>query len=275
MKAETRDENGLGFTLIELLVVIVMIAILASMLLPALGKAKLKAQGIQCLSNFRQLTQAWQLYTDENGARTPPSYVDPGAVGKMWVTGNLDFNPGNRSNWDPEQDIEKSLLWPYCGNAAGIWKCPGDRSSVKVNGANLSRVRSISMNNWFGWRWPTAGNENFRVYFKATDVINPGPAQVYVLLDEREDSINDACFCVDMAGYPDQPSQIMIVDHPAAYHNGAGGFSFVDGHAEVKRWRDPRTTPQLQVGKSIPYYVPSPNNADVIWLQQRATARGK
>jgi prepilin-type N-terminal cleavage/methylation domain-containing protein/prepilin-type processing-associated H-X9-DG protein len=262
-----------AFTLIELLVVIAIIAILASMLLPVLGKAKTKAHGIQCMNNFRQLTLAWQFYTEENQEKTPWSWVDPGVKQTMWVTGDLDFNSGNLSNWNVERDIKTSLLWRHCGNSAGIWKCPADQSAVTVQGVRRPRVRSMSMNNWFGYAWPTAGNEVFRIIYKTTDLVDPGPAGTYVMLDEREDSINDGCFCVDMAGYPAQPNRTMIVDYPASYHNRAGGFSFADGHAEIKKWRDPRTVPRLKRGQTIPLNVSSPNNPDVIWMQQRATGR--
>jgi prepilin-type processing-associated H-X9-DG protein len=110
------------------------------------------------------------------------------------------------------------------------------------------------------------------VYRKLTDMNNPGPSQTFVLLDEREDSINDGYFVVDMAGYPSTPNQLMIVDYPASYHGKAGGMSFADGHSEIKRWRDARTIPRLSKS-DLPLNVPSPRNQDVIWMQQRSTRR--
>jgi prepilin-type N-terminal cleavage/methylation domain-containing protein/prepilin-type processing-associated H-X9-DG protein len=262
-----------AFTLIELLVVIAIIAILAGMLLPALSKAKTKAQGIQCINNFRQLTLGWLMYNEDNAGRIPPSFVPVGQRGASWVTGSLDWSGSNRSNWDVEEDIKKSLLWPYSGKSTGIWKCPGDTSTVKVEGKNLPRVRSMSMNNWLGWQWPTAGNEKYRVYKSANEFTAPGPSDVYVMLDERENSINDAVYCVDMNGFPDKPDQYMIVDYPASYHNGSGGFSFADGHSEPKKWRDARTTPAIKKGKNVAFYQPSPKNGDIAWLQQHATGK--
>jgi prepilin-type processing-associated H-X9-DG protein len=91
-----------------------------------------------------------------------------------------------------------------------------------------------------------------------------------VLLDEREDSINDGFWVVWMPGYPD-PAQAKIIDYPASYHNGAAGISFGDGHSEIHKWIDPRTVPALQKNGNIPLNVPSPNNKDVIWTQDRAT----
>lgn len=92
------------------------------------------------------------------------------------------------------------------------------------------------------------------------------------LIDEREDSINDGHFAVDMAGYPNQPQSIMLVNYPASYHNKAGGLSFADGHAEIRMWIDPRTTPVLRPGQGIPLDVSSSGNRDLIWMQERSSA---
>ena len=139
-----------AFTLIELLVVVAIIAILASMLLPALTKAKLKAQGVQCMNNHRQLMLAWRMYAEENRDVVVYSTAEPGSIYEpySWVTGVLDFTPGNESNWNPDKDIRKSPLWQYCGNSLGIWKCPADRSTVVPSGGPfagqmVSRVRSM------------------------------------------------------------------------------------------------------------------------------------
>jgi prepilin-type N-terminal cleavage/methylation domain-containing protein len=271
-----RNVHREGFTLIELLVAIAIIAILAAMLLPVLGKAKLRAQGIQCLNNHRQLTLGWIMYADDNSENLTYAYVKAGLPQEpaAWVTGNMRFNP---DAWDINHDIAKSPLWPLTGKSAGIWKCPADRGTTTTGNTVLPRVRSMSMNVWVGGiLWPGAGLDGnwgpaWRVYRKTSDMNDPGPSRTWVLLDEREDSINDSVWISTMDGYPDNPATLQIVDYPASYHHLAGGLSFADGHSEIHRWRDPRTIPPIR--PTLALGVSSPNNPDVAWLQDHDTRK--
>ncbi len=267
-----------AFTLIELLVVIAIIAILASMLLPALARARLKAQGIQCMSNGRQVTLAWRMYTEDNNDKLLYASGDAQTFAtdpETWMTGGLDFSPGNRSNWDINQDITKSPMWPYCGKNPGIFKCPADKSVVTVSGEIKPRVRSIAMNLFLGGFHGQDPNDSYRMYLKYSQLVVPGAVKVFVFIDEREDAINWGNFLTDMTGYqPLTPTSYNWLDLPASYHGKAGGLSFADGHAEIHRWRDQRTMPPLITGGlTFNGYsgFASPRNQDVAWMQDRTT----
>ena len=284
------DKRQRAFTLLELLVVIAIIGILAAMLLPVLSRAKQRAQGAQCLNNGKQMMMAMTLYSSEYNDFFPPNPDDGNTIpGYNWCSGEAGI--GQPQEFDPDvlKDPKLSLLITYLGGNVNLFRCPADLRQEKYQGTDpafigqiVPAARTFSMSQAVGTvdpsyagygsshsgvpNLPVSGpwlngnylsnqhNDPWATYGKASAIGAPGPATLWVLVDEDANGLNDAAFAFEMVG-------AAWIDAPGSYHNGACGFAFADGHSEIHRWMEK------------PEDHSDANETDWGWMQQHTSAR--
>ncbi len=281
MKSNKRTQNKMknrraAFTLIELLVVIAIIAILAALLLPALARAKQKAQAVTCMNNNKQLALAWVMYSGDNNDRlvinSDPNHPDTIHYPISWVAGKLDWSASNFSdntNTVNLTDERAALLGPYVAKSVKIFWCPADTylSQPQRQSGWLNRVRSVSMDAAVGdgTRYSAFSWLTF-VARKTSDLVTPSPSDSWVFTDEHADAIDDNILYTDPActNGTGQFSEL-----PSSDHGGACGMAFADGHSEIHKWRDPNTTRPVIYNQSNGQQINVVNSPDLAWLAQR------
>jgi prepilin-type N-terminal cleavage/methylation domain-containing protein/prepilin-type processing-associated H-X9-DG protein len=269
-----------GFSLIELLVVIALIAVLAAMLLPVLNQTRMRAQGFQSVSNTRQLTLAWFLYSDDYNGRLAYNLggVNGGKSPAMktnlnWVNNNL--------TWELDADntntatLTEASLGPYANHAARIYRCPSDNvlSQVQREAGWSQRVRSYSMNAMVGdagelsQSGANQNNPNYTQFFRLADI--PRPTDIFVFVEEHPDSINDGYFL----------NKFYVnhwIDLPASEHSGAAPFAFADGHAQLHRWQSDSTLqPQQADAVTFPLRLSANDTVDLNWVMTHTSRKPK
>jgi prepilin-type N-terminal cleavage/methylation domain-containing protein/prepilin-type processing-associated H-X9-DG protein len=268
-----RREGGWAFTLIELLVVIAVIAILASLLLPALTRAKARAHRVQCINNLRQLSIAWHLYSGDNNGLLPANgYVTDAESARLWVQGSEHVRPEFFTNLNCLSNPRYALFADFIQNPR-VYKCPSDRSEPNVFGTVYKKTRSYSLNAYFGWQFPSDDEKtspDVYTFLKTSDFAAFDSSQLYTFVDAAPLNVCYSAFVLFMghAGW--------FWHRPSVEHLGSGVLAFADGHVEAHRWRDPETIQKARdggAGDGSHFTFVSANNPDLIWLQERATMR--
>ena len=270
------DSRRRGFTLIELLVVIAILAILASLLLPGMARARDAAHRVVCQSNMKQLMLGWMLYEEETGRLAPTASGalsgDPTNPG--WTAGWMGYRcPPEwvqmRTNLDMLMSPGAGKIGPYV-KGAGVFRCPADRTGlVKGSQRPPYRVRSYSMNWAIGAR-DTLDPEVRVSFYKMSDFRRVSPADIWVLLEEHSQTIDDGRFEVM---WPAGPGGENWTGFPATRHGRAGPVSFADGHVEIRKWVEGSTVPDPVLVETH-WVIHVPGSRDFRWLHDRTRCYG-
>ncbi|MBT5705528.1 MAG: type II secretion system protein [Verrucomicrobia bacterium] len=263
-----RNEKGqpsnLGFTLVELLVVTMIIMILSGILLPVLTQAKQKAQGIKCMCNLRQMTFAWTLYAMDSEDKLLPNH--PLKPERQWI--KAYFRAGVKNNPDHTNTVhlKESYLSSYL-EKTDVYKCLSDKTRNLHSRAGVDKsipwVRSVGMNRWMGG----IKNKLYNTFHRLSQIDRPADRMTFI--NQRADTLENGYYFNGSVGLFD-PSRLRWYEFPAHYHNDSTTLAFADGHTENHQWKT--DWPTLKEGYQGNKRTLTPNNPDVLWLNNRTTS---
>jgi len=286
-----------AFTLVELLAVVALLIIGSTIVATALGAAGAKSRSFQCFNNLKQIMGAIMIYTHDNNELFPPNPDDGNTVaGHDWCAGQA--GPGGVAEFNPDILVNPrlSLLANYLNTNASVFACTASSRKGLYQGTSPDKIgttvpaaRSISMNNAVGticpgfdsgsihsgkpslsvngpWLDGAHGhrrNAPWRTYGKTSEIVAPKPANLWVLIEEDEQSINDGVFSI-AANSP------QWIDFPSTVHNMGCAVAFSDGHIQIRKWADPETRVTGSLARRV-----ITNTVDWQWLATRATAKAQ
>ena len=256
--------------------VIAVIAILASLLLPALAGARERGRATFCLNNLRQLGLSLHVYAGDHDDYLP-SNMGADGTHKTVASGEFKNWANDVMSWELDAENTNTTLLavgglgPYVGGVAKVFKCPSDNvlSTVQRQAGWAGRVRSYSMNAMLGDAGEfmkggsNTNNPGYKQFLRLGDV--PQPSRIFAFVEEHPDSINDGYFLNKFysAGW---------IDLPASYHNGGANLAYADGHAEAYLWKFGSTKPlPLPDAANLPFTIPPGQRGDFYWMLARTS----
>lgn len=282
--------NAAGFSRLDVMALVAAGVLLAAVLAPAVARPRTDSQAILCLRNVAQLNRAMVMYAADFMGYLPPNPPDGNVTPSFaWAPGNVARGGGQEFNADILKDPKRSLLWTYLDTPVSVFRCPADPRMGRYQGANpdlIGRIvraaRTYSLSHavgtnpyrggrvavdgsWLDGSFGHTANRTWYTYARLTDMSRPGPARTFTFIDEDHYSINEGTFA--MVG-PGEPQRYVWIDWPGTRHNMAATVGFGDGHVELRRWQDPRTSVKNNVG-----IVTQSGNPDIRWLSERTSAK--
>jgi len=228
---QNRRIESRGFTLVELLVVISIIALLMSILMPALSGAREHGKRVHCLANLRSLTQSWVMYAFENDddlCSADTEWDVPPA--SHWVADGPVISTNDIGG--TEEAIANGVLWPYAGHTYEVYQCKSDTSDL---------LRSYAISRTMNGKTCNCEHDNIKPFRAWSEIVASSTKMVFVDAQSREPWIEGSFCCVEQIDAVPPKWFVRESRSITARHSGGTNMSFADSHCEYRKYRDPRT----------------------------------